>query len=251
MDIERFNSACDFVTGSSLPQKGIGTLSEKTLHAILKRYFEPDSESHEIKIGRYVADIVGENGIIEIQTTGLDKLRKKLEVFLSVTQVTVVHPVARTRWLSWVDPETGEMLPKRKSPRKGSAFDAFYELYKIKMLLNNPNLNLCIVVLDMEEYRFLTKKGERKRRGSTRMERIPTALIEEIHITCPQDYIQLIPTGLPEKFTTRDYSAAAKIHLRYAQTALNVLAAVGAVSKTGKQGRLTEYMVSCNNADTL
>lgn len=53
----------------------------KTLHAALKAYYEPDAESHEIKIGRYIADIVGENGIIEIQTQSFDKLRKNSRLF--------------------------------------------------------------------------------------------------------------------------------------------------------------------------
>ena len=64
MDKELFINACK----SDKCKKGIGTLSEKTLHSVLKNYFEPFSENHEIKIGNYVADIVGENGIIEIQT---------------------------------------------------------------------------------------------------------------------------------------------------------------------------------------
>ena len=81
MDCNRFQQACRQARESLRGQNGIGTLGEKTLHAALKAYYEPDAESHEIKIGRYIADIVGENGIIEIQTQSFDKLRKKLEAF--------------------------------------------------------------------------------------------------------------------------------------------------------------------------
>ena len=66
MDCNRFQQACRQARESLRGQNGIGTLGEKTLHAALKAYYEPDAESHEIKIGRYIADIVGENGIIEI-----------------------------------------------------------------------------------------------------------------------------------------------------------------------------------------
>ena len=79
MDALRFAKACEEAEQASPSDKGIGTLSEKTLHAVLKRYYEPYGDNHEVKIGGYVADIVGEHGIIEIQTRNFDRLRKKLE----------------------------------------------------------------------------------------------------------------------------------------------------------------------------
>ncbi len=67
------------------------------MHAAVKRYLEPHSGSHEVKIGPYIADIVGEDGIIEIQTGNFDRLRAKLSVFLTVARVTVAYPIPRTR----------------------------------------------------------------------------------------------------------------------------------------------------------
>ena len=84
MNKHNFQDACDFVIGKDREKMGIGTLSEKTLHAVLKQYFAPNINDQEIKIGRFVADIVGENGIIEIQTQGFDKLRDKLAEFLDI-----------------------------------------------------------------------------------------------------------------------------------------------------------------------
>ena len=75
-----------------------------------------------------MADIVGENGIIEIQTRGFDRLRKKLSAFLEVCDVTVVYPVAEIKWLCWIDPDTGAISSRRKSPRRGKPQDAFNEL---------------------------------------------------------------------------------------------------------------------------
>ena len=71
-----------------------------------------------MKVGSFVADIVGENGIIEIQTRGFDRLGRKLDAFLEAARVTVVYPVVPKRGLCWVDPETGEIFEKRKSPKK-------------------------------------------------------------------------------------------------------------------------------------
>ena len=43
---ERFEYALDQVVGKTHIRDGIGTLSEKTVHAVLKYYYEPDSSHH-------------------------------------------------------------------------------------------------------------------------------------------------------------------------------------------------------------
>ena len=60
----------------------IGTLSEKTLHAFLKNYYEPDIDKQEIPIDRYVADIFTGQEIIEIQTAQFNSMRDKLNCFV-------------------------------------------------------------------------------------------------------------------------------------------------------------------------
>ena len=109
MDRERFQEARQKALLRTKGESGIGTLSEKTLHAALKAYCEPDTESREIALGGYIADIVGEEGIIEIQTRGFERLRDKLDAFLEFARVTVVYPIVKQRWLCWVDPQTGEV----------------------------------------------------------------------------------------------------------------------------------------------
>ena len=61
----------------------IGEYQEKSIHNMLKNYFEPDLSSQEVKIGNFIADIYNEEGIIEIQTRNFYKLKEKLQVFLS------------------------------------------------------------------------------------------------------------------------------------------------------------------------
>ena len=65
---------CAGTAAGTGPRGGIGTLGEKSLHAALKLYYEPDSSRHEIPVGQYVADIVNEEGIIEIQTKHLSSM---------------------------------------------------------------------------------------------------------------------------------------------------------------------------------
>ena len=89
----------------------IGTLGERTLHSELKKMLAPDESTHEIRVGRYVADIFDGTRIIEIQTRAFNKLRGKLSYFINEKNlpVTVVFPVAYTKYLNWVDPLSAEV----------------------------------------------------------------------------------------------------------------------------------------------
>ena len=240
---ERFEQAKQKIIGIDRQRLGIGTLSEKTVHAILKNYYEPDEDRQEIPIENYVADIYSDGEIIEIQTRQFNKLRDKLQTFLSLYPVTVVYPIPREKWLIWVDEESGELSKKRKSPAKGNPYVAFIELYKIKMFLKDPNLRLRFVLIDMEEYRLLNGWSKDKKKGSTRYDRIPTQLVEEVEINCPEDYMQFVPYELEDDFTTKDFAKAAHIPVNLAQTVLNILFFVGTVERVGKQGRAYLYRV--------
>ena len=79
----------------------IGLLGEKVLHAGLKFYFEPNSDFHEVKVNGFVADICNAEGIIEIQTRSLGKLKRKLEVFLQNVPVTIIYPIAPNTYAGW------------------------------------------------------------------------------------------------------------------------------------------------------
>ena len=136
-DKEAFEAAKKKIIGVDRQRMGIGTLSEKTVHAILKNYYEPDEDKQEIPIENYVADIYADGEIIEIQTRQFNRMRDKLKAFLPLYPVTIVYPIPREKWIIWIDEETGELSKKRKSPVRGNPYMAFPELYKIKMFLKN------------------------------------------------------------------------------------------------------------------
>ncbi|MDR3313804.1 MAG: hypothetical protein LBS96_05030 [Oscillospiraceae bacterium] len=221
----------------------IGTLGERSLHAAVKRFCEPDETRHEIPLGRFVADICGEEGILEVQTQQFHLLRGKLAAFLPECPVTVVYPIPRTKQLQWLDSETGELLRQRLSPRRGSAWDCFRELYRIQPFLPHPNFRLRLLLLDVAEQRYESRKN---RKGYTRVDLQPLRPLEAgdvecIELRCPQDYTNLLPVALPPAFTTAELGKAAGIPLATAQTALRVMAGLGAVQCSGKAGRWLLY----------
>ena len=77
-----FERAREKIIGKNRLRQGIGTLSEKTLHAVLKNYYAPDEDMHEIPIENYVADIFTGTEIIEVQTRAMNRMRKKLRKIL-------------------------------------------------------------------------------------------------------------------------------------------------------------------------
>ena len=232
MDQLLFEKACEEVIGQLPGTNGIGTLGEKTVHSVLKNYLSPDSLSQEIKIGGFVADICTGTEIIEIQTRHFDKLRRKLKAFLAAAPVTIVYPVPYIKWVRWVNPQTGEISHPRKSPKKGTPYSVFPELYKIK---------LRIVLMNLEEYKYLDGWSADKKRGSTRCDRIPIDLVDELLISDTSDYQLLIPEILEGPFCSKDYQKASGLSLSSAQTALNILYYVGAVDRIGKRGNSYLY----------
>ena len=250
MNAEAFAAIAVRLTSGERAQNGIGTLGERTLHAALKEYYEPLESCREVRLGRYVADIcrietapggVGDGSIVEIQTRGFFALRKKLEAFLPGHVVTVVYPIARVKWLSWIDEDTGEVSARRRSPKVWQPASILPELYRIEGLLEHPNLRLCIPCLELEEYRRLNGWSRDRKRGSWRHERIPVALLGEVHVGGAGEYGRLIPTGLADGFTSKEFAKAAGLSPKAAQTALHVLCHVGAVARTGKRGRSFVY----------
>ena len=52
---------------------GFGVLAEKSMHAVLKRFAEPDDNFHEVAMDGFFADICRDGRVTEIQTKRLGK----------------------------------------------------------------------------------------------------------------------------------------------------------------------------------
>jgi hypothetical protein len=241
---EAFELAKEKVLQAERGTNGIGTLGEKTVHAILKLYYEPNADCHEVALDGYVADICNGDGVIEVQSAGFNRLRDKLAVFLNHYPVTVVYPMPYNKWVTWIEPETGERSARRKAPKCWTPYYAFFELYKIKDYLTNPNLHLKLVLMDLDEYRLLNGWNESRKRGSTRFDRVPIGIRREVSIDQVEDYLQLVPYELGEVFDTRAFAGAAHIGVDTARQVVNILNYVGTLSRVGKKGNSILYSVN-------
>ena len=240
MDEQRFLLACERVVGKAYERDTVGLLSEKTMHATLKEYFEADHTFHEIKVGAFYADILRANEITEIQTRSLCNLRKKLDLFLKDYAVTVVYPIPYGKNLIWLDRESGETSEKKRVGKKGSFFDAGRELWYLSDYLLHPRLSVRLLLIDVDEYRFLNKKGEKKH-GTQRHDRIPLALRGELLLEGRESFYALLPKNLPLPFTAKEFRKAVKGGPRTAPALLSVLMRVGVVKRVGKTGNAYLY----------
>jgi len=239
----RFSKARLKVLGEGGLTEGIGRLSEKSVHRMLKLYIEPDESCHEVEmLGSYV-DILNSDGIYEIQTRAAWRLAKKLPKLLELLRVTVVIPVIVENSIRWLDKETGEISEGRKSNKKENAFTALSEIYRLRAFLDNGNFSVNLLFLKTEDFRYLDGTDKSRRKGATKIDKIPTALVSEMRLSAPDDYRALLPEGLSESFLEKDLRVLAKYPARFSSAVIGVLKQVGAIRQIGKQGRTHVYEI--------
>ena len=233
--------------GRTAGADGFGTLAEKRLHAVIKKYICPNEDFHEAPMEgtRFLADIRVGDDIVEVQTGAFYPMQKKIDHYLQNTDctVTVVHPIAAVRRLSWVDPDTFEIGNARRVA--GERAEALLpELYCLLPHLGNPRLRFRLLLLEVHDFRL--KNGKRSRdgkRGSVRYERMPLALLDELNFNVPDDFRRFLPENLPPFFTVKQFSTATKIRGRDSYSAVRVLAALGLLAPAEPIGKAMAFAV--------
>lgn len=228
---------------------GIGLLAEKRLHSTLKRWVCEDESCHEVKITgqgekkrRFVADILTPAGeIFEIQTGKLYPMHKKIQFYMQETAhpVTVLHPLLGEKWITWLDPTTGEATARKKSPLHETPLHALSELKPFLPYLGDKRFSLCLPTLEVEEFRLLDGWDKKGKRGSHRYELIPLALLDIIELRTKKDYQALFPTDerLNEPFTAKAFARVTKLRGYALYDALAVFEGLGTIKKCGSDGR--------------
>ncbi len=219
---------------------GVGTLSEKMLHRILKYCFEQNPDNHEVEILGSIADIKNEEGIIEIQTRSFDRLVPKLARFLPEYPVAVVYPLLAEKSIRYVDKSDGSITEPKRSPRHIGIYDAAMELRKISRFIGDQNLTVKLLFLKVEEYRLLDGWDKTRKKGATKLERFPTEVIGEIDLKNAADYKILLPDALGEEFLAAEYTALVNRKGRAAYHPLRLLLDLGILSRE-KLGRAYIY----------
>ena len=211
--------------------RGIGTLGEKTLHLALKYYVAPDPETHERPLGRFIADAVTEDGVFEIQTRGLARLKPKLDEFLPLCPVTVVFPVITQKQLYRVD-ESGTVISERKSPKHESVYTAMREIYALRDYQARPGFRVLLCLIELAEYSVVHGSSRREK-----LDRVPLALQDAMILESEADYAAFLPAELPEPITSPALAKAVHTTELCARLYLNLLGKMDVLAESGRIGR--------------
>lgn len=222
---------------------GIGTLSEKSLHAALKERFARPGDLLEERVDGYVVDIVRDGTLIEIQTGGFSGFKTKLASLLPRHPVHVIYPVVAERECVRLRSD-GSVVGRRKSPRRRGVLDGVGELAPISPLLMDPNLTVEIVLAREELTTLDDGLGSWRRRGQSVADRRLLGVAGSVLLASIEDYRRMLPHGLPPEFTVKELAERAKCAVAVAGKAAYVLRRVGAISMVGKRGNAFMYEAS-------
>ena len=220
----------------------IGVLREGPLHAAVKALLARPGDRAEVKVGRFVIDLVRADGeLVEVQTGGFTPLGPKLDALLDAHRMRIVHPIAAERRIVRVDAH-GEVLSARRSPVKGGPLAIFERLVTFPSLLAHPNLVLELLLCAEDHVRapepkrgrrFLRDPGERRLREVVgRIEpRTPADALARVHVP-------------PAPFTNRDLADALPCPPRLAERITYCLRHMGALEAAGKRGRAALFTMA-------
>ena len=229
--------------------QSINIFNEKSLHAALKQLYNGPNVRFEVRVERFIVDVVQNDLLVEIQTGGFAPLKHKLLHLCRKNRVRLVKPIAQEKWIIKQPQSPDATASRRKSPKRGKLLDLFADLVHIPTLLLESNFELEILLIQEEEVRtFVGKKAAWRRRGWRTHERHLLAIAERHLLRSPTDLLALLPDnladGMADPFTTRDLATAARISQRRAQQMTYCLRKLELIEQIGKQGNAHLYSVA-------
>ncbi len=211
------------------------------LHEALQAFYAGHDGRVEVEMDGYRADVVRGEVIYEIQTGSFSAIRDKLCALAREHPIVLVHSIPRVKFIAHIDPESGEELSCRRSPKRARPVEVFGELVHAPDLLRRDNLSLEIVVTVEREVRCDDGRGSWRRKGVSIVGRELMAILELHRFERPADLARLLPDGLPEQFTATDLAEAGEMRTRLAGRMAYALREAGAIEQVGKRGNAYLY----------
>ena len=241
---QKFADVCEKVIAAGHVEMGIGSLGEKYMHRILKTFLCENADFHEVGQGSFVADVMVEDTIYEIQTGGYYPLKRKLTYYLTETdkRVTIVTPVIRKKRLIWVDPQTGAATEGKYTTLRMAWTKILRELYWLSDILDLSRVNFWFPVLSVDEYRKLDGFGKDKKIKATKIEKIPRELLDIEEVADVNDMARLfVPPTLPERFFAKDFSTLTGTRRLSLSSCLHALENMKIIARDGKESNAIVY----------
>jgi hypothetical protein len=212
---------------------------ETSLHRQLKERYAVDGAAIEQRVGRYRIDVVRGKQLVEIQHSSLTAIRDKIAALLKLKhEVLVVKPVVATKHLVKLRRAGGEVVSRRKSPKRRTLLDIFEELVHFTRVFPHRRLTLEVVLIEIEELRYPGHGKRRWRRDDDHL--IEDQHLLEVHETHQfrraVDLCRLLPATLPQPFHTGHIAEGLGVDRWVAQRMAYCLRQTKAIKTVGKQG---------------
>lgn len=214
--------------------KGINIQNERSLHVALKQWYAQPEDRFEVHLGGFVIDLVRGEQLVEIQTRNFTAIRQKLQTLVETHRVHLLHPVTFEKWVLQVDATGTKVASRRKSPFRGNLTDLFEELVRIPELLKHENFTIEFPVIWEEEVRCRDGKGSKHRKRASIKDRRLLDVIATHRFQTSTDFLQFIPTDLPQPFSNKSLSTALCLPLHRCRQITYCLRKMGAISVVGK-----------------
>jgi hypothetical protein len=211
-------------------------MNEHSLHSEIKNWYSLPGDRFEVKIDDFIVDIVRHALLIEIQTRNFSAIKLKLTRLLENHDIRLVYPIPQLKWIVHVT-KSGEMIRRRKSPRKGRLVDLFYELVSTPTLIQEENFSLEVLMIEEEEVRCDDGKGSWRRHGISVNDRRVLKVNSKTLFKSEQDFRRFLPPDLINPFTNKEFAKLSGVSVNLARRITYCLRKMGVITPTGKQGK--------------
>ncbi len=217
---------------------------ESSLHRQLKYHFAADLNSIEVMVDGFRIDAIDSKGfLVEIQHAGLGSIRDKAKKLLeNGHRLRIIKPLISCKWIETLDRDGGELVRRRKSPKKLVAVDIFRELIHFTQVFPNPRLTLEVLSVECIEQR-LDRVNKRKRRKQYKTLDQHLAKVGDIHVLKGiADLWRILGNPkLPSTFDSKGLAEYLEQPRWFAQQIAYTLNRCGATEIVGKRGNAIVY----------
>jgi hypothetical protein len=209
---------------------------ETSLHRQLKERYAIEGAAIEQRVGRYRIDVVRGRELVEIQHSSLTAIRDKIAALLKTHSVLVVKPVVVTKHLVKRRREGGEIVSRRRSPKRRTVLDVFEELVHFTRVFPHRRLTLEVVLIEIEEWRYPGHGRRRWRRDNDHLveDQHLVGVLEVHQFRTAADLRRLLPAALPQPFHTGQLAEGLGVERWVAQRMAYCLREMGAIRSVGK-----------------
>jgi hypothetical protein len=216
---------------------------EYSLHRQLKQHYAGQHAAQEVRLDGFRIDVVADDVLVEIQHASLAAIGRKVQRLLAEHRVLVVKPLVAAKQIIKRARADGPVVYRRMSPKRQTLLDAFHELVYFTRVFPNPRLEIELVLVEIEEWRYPGHGRRRRwRRNDCMIEDQKLVAVRQRHrLRSVEDLRRLAECPLPAVFHTGHLAEALGVDRWIAQRIAYCWREMGAAQTVGKSGNAVLY----------